>query len=288
MTGITAGNEGCLSCSPAHLTGHIRCQVATGVAAPDIDWFIPSNQLTDRRRDAAGTRRDAAFCSNSEANFSFFSPLPLSFIYLLIYWGFGWGTRPLWVFSHASCFSFRLDVAPNGCSGSRSVWITCADMIHSPAIDASDPCSPLFKVSYPGIVVLRARWRVTSWVVGKGKVSCPVWTGSAGVVRKAHWSYCCILVWITLTRGPLMWKETWRLCRGWVTWIGLPLSPGWLCGICGGLASFRFLSEFVPLFHPMFRTLALCVCGCVCDLTVTYGVWSSVAVSQVGREIHPI
>lgn len=80
------------------------------------------------------------------------------------------------------------------------------------------------------------------------------------------------LVWITLTVDQLMywWKETWRLSRGWVTWIGLHPSSGLLCffsplsntpgcWICGCLTSVWYISRFVPLslFHWMLRTLAV-------------------------------
>lgn len=82
------------------------------------------------------------------------------------------------------------------------------------------------------------------------------------------------LVWITFRADQLtcwFWKETWRLCRGWVTRIGPIPSTSWL-SVCFFFSSFKipawlwdlWMFDFfpihfqvctpLPLFHWMLHT----------------------------------
>lgn len=118
------------------------------------------------------------------------------------------------------------------------------------------------------------------------------------------------LVWITFRADQLtcwFWKETWRLCRGWVTRIGLIPSTSWL-SVCFFFSSFKipawlwdlWMFDFFPihfqvctpspLFHWMLHTHQFFFPSTSpspkCDLTVEYQVSKSMACSRPWTEIH--
>lgn len=127
--------------------------------------------------------------------------------------------------------------------------------------------------------------KIQSVSPGRLSVLLPVWKDCPSVMRKV---YMHSLVWITLTVDQLMywWKETWRLCRGWVTWIGLHPSSGLLCffsskipgcWICGCW----LLSDSFPGLYPCH-----CFIECCTHWLIFLAAWSVTWLSNMVDKQH--